>query len=131
MLNPLVAGEPTTADVLEKTTPRYTAILRDAQGVAIPAASLVTLTLLFYVIKADGTYSYIRGSAGTGQNVLNANNVTVDSNGALVWSLQVADTTLVEDLIAERHLALWTWTTATITGRHECVFTVKNLLQVS
>jgi hypothetical protein len=131
VLNPLVAGEPTYADVLEKTTPRYTAVIKDNQGNAIPAASLVTLTLLLYVIKADGTTSYIRGAVGAPQNVLNANNVTVDSNGNLVWSIQVADTTLVEAVPFERHVALWTWTTATITGRHELILVVKNLTELS
>lgn len=131
MLNPLVAGEPSRVDCLEKTTPRYTAVLRDNTGAAIPAASLATLTLLLYVVKADGTFSYIRGSAGTGQNVLNANNVTVDVNGNLVWLVQVADTTLVEALPFEQHIALFTWTTSTQTGRHELILTVKNLTQVS
>lgn len=129
MLNPLVAGEPSTVDVLEKTTPRYTAVLRDDTGAAIPAASLVTLTLSLYVVKTDGTIGIV--NSRNAQNVLNANNVTVDANGNLVWSVQVADTTLVETLPFERHIALWTWTTATITGRHEVVLTVKNLLQVS
>lgn len=131
MLNPLVAGEPSSVDVLEKTTPRYTAVLTSNQGTPIPAASLVTLTLLLYVTKADGTYTYLRGSAGTGQNVLNTNNVTVDSNGNLVWSIQAADTTLVEAVPFEKHLALWAWTTTTITGRHELELNVKNLIQVS
>lgn len=131
MLTPLIPGEPSTADVLEKTTPRFTAILRDNTGTPIPAASLATLTLLLYVIKADGTYSYIRGSAGTGQNVLNTNNVTVDSNGNLAWAIQVADTTLVESVPFEAHIALWTWTTSTQTGRHELRLNVKNLVQVS
>ncbi len=131
MLTPLIAGEPSTVDVLEQTTPQYTAILRDNTGAAIPAASLVTLTLFLYVIKADGTIGYIRGSAGTPQNVLNANNVTVDANGLVTWALQVADTTLVDVLLFERHLALFTWTTAAQTGRHELVLTVKHLVQVS
>lgn len=130
MLNPLIPGEPSVADVLEKTTPRYTAVLRDNTGAAIASGSLVTLTLLLYVIKADGTTSYIRGSAGAPQNVLNTNNVTVDGSGNLVWSIQVADTTLVEAVPFERHIALFTWTTATQTGRHELVLTVKNLAEL-
>ena len=113
MLSALIPNEPTTVDVLEKTTPKYTAVVRDNAGAAIPAASLTTLTLLLYVIKADGTYSYLRGSAGTGQNVLNTNNVTADANGNITWSIKVADTTLVEDVPFERHIALWGWTTAT------------------
>lgn len=133
MLSPLIAGEPTEADVLEKTTPKYTATITDDAGTALPAASLTTLTLLLYVIKTDGTKSYIRGSAGTGQNVLNANNVAIDANGLLTWSIQVADTTLVESLPVERHIGLWTWTWAAgaKTGRHELILSVKNLNEVS
>lgn len=132
MLNPLVAGEPSIVDVLEKTTPRYTATVKDDTGAALPAASLLTLTLLLYVEKADGTRAYIRGSALTGQNVLNANNVTVDINGLVTWSLQVADTTLNDSAIPfERHIALWQWTWATSrAGKHELVLVVKNLTEV-
>ena len=129
MLNPLVAGEPSTVDVLEKTTPAYTATVRDDAGNALPAASLTTLTLFLYVIKADGTTQYIRGAAGAPQDILNANNVTVDANGLVTWSLQITDTTLVETLDFERHLAVftWTWSAGAKTGRHQVVFVVKNL----
>lgn len=129
MLNPLIAGEPTLADVLEKTTPKYTAVVQDDSGNPLPAASLTTLTLFLYVIKADGTTQYIRGAAGAPQDVLNVNNVTVDASGNLVWSIQVADTTMIETLDFERHLALftWTWAAGTRTGRHQLILVVKNL----
>lgn len=131
MLTPLQAGEPSQVDVLEEETPRYTATLKDDTGTALPAASLSTLTLLLYVIKADGTKSYIRGSAGSGQNVLNANNVTVSAQGAVVWSMQVADTTLAEDVPYEKHIALWEWTWPTSrAGRHELWVNVKALNEV-
>jgi hypothetical protein len=131
VLSPLVAGEPSIVDVLEQTTPRYTAILTDAQGQPIAAAALSTLTLFLYVIKTDGTTAYIRGALGAPQNILNANNVTVDVNGNLVWALQTPDTTFVEtNLPFERHLALFTWTTPTITGRHELHLIVKNLQEI-
>ena len=132
MLSPLVANEPSTVDVLEKSTPVYTATVRDDTGAALPAASLTTLTLLLYVEKADGTRAYIRGSALTGQNVLNANNVVVDTNGLVTWSLQVADTTLNDGAMPfERHVALWHWTWGSArAGYHELVLTVKNLTEV-
>lgn len=131
MLNPLIAGEPTTVDVLEQTTPKYTATITDDAGVALPAANLTTLTLSLYVIKSDGTIAYV--NTRTSQNVLNTNNVTVDTNGLLTWSVQVADTTLVEALSYERHIALftWTWSSGAKTGRHELVLTVKHLQTVS
>ena len=129
MLTPLQPGEPSTVDVLEGETPRYTATLKDDQGVPLPAASLTTLTLTLYVIKADGSVSYV--NSRNAQNVLNANNVTIDANGAIVWAMQVADTTLVEDLPFERHIALWEWTWPTSrAGKHELWVTVKALGEV-
>lgn len=132
MLTPLLAGEPTLVDVLEKTTPRYTAILQDDTGAPLPAVSLTTLTLTLYVIKSDGTTQIV--NSRTAQNVLNANNVTVDGSGNLVWAIQTADTAILDDTLpVEQHIALWTWTWATgaKTGRHELILVVKNLGQVS
>lgn len=130
MLNPLVANEPSTVDVLEQTTPVYTATITDETGMPLPASSLSTLTLSLYVIRADGTITYINSRQS--QNVLNANNVTVDSNGLVTWAIQVADTTLIDALPFERHLALWSWTWPTNrAGKHELVLTVKHLGTVS
>jgi hypothetical protein len=136
MPGPLIRSEPSTVDVLEKETPLYTATLTDDSGAILPAATLQTLTLLLYIEKADGTHSYIRGSAGVGQNVLNTNNVTIDSTGLLTWKIQVADTTLNDQTVPfERHVGLWTWTWTDAggsarRGSHELVLTVKNLSEV-
>lgn len=131
MLTPLQPGEPSTVDVLEGETPRYTATLKDDQGVPLPAASLTTLTMKLYVIKSDGSHQFIRGAAGAGQNVLNANNVTIDANGSIVWAMQVADTSLIEAVPFETHIALWEWTWPTSrAGKHEVFFVVKALNEV-
>lgn len=122
-----VAPVPLSFLINEKSTGIYTATIVGNDGVtALPAATLLTLTLTLYVIKADGTTSFIR----TNQNVLNANNVTVDAAGLLTWSIQVADTTLVEAIPFERHVALFQWTWASGAGKHEVVLSVKNLAQV-
>ena len=118
---------PLVFEAKEKTTGHYTGVLTDDDATVLPAASLVTLTLSLYAILTDGSLSYIRNA----QNVLNANNVTVDSNGNINWHWQVADTTLIEDLPFERHIALFTWTTSGSTGRHEFVLNVQNLVAVS
>lgn len=115
--------------ILEQASGRYTAIITSNDGATpVPAASLLTLTLTLYVIKADGSIAYINGR--NAQNVLNANNVTVDASGNLIWSIQVADTTLVEDLPFERHIALWEWTAAGVAGKHEVVIVVQALDEV-
>ena len=129
MLTPIQAGEPSTVDCLEGETPRYTATITDDAGNPLPAASLSTLVLTLYVIKADGTVAYV--NSRNAQNVLNANNVTVGTSGEVVWSLQVADTSLIEALPFERHIALWEWTWPTSrAGKHELWITVKALGEV-
>ncbi len=123
---------PLVYDVLEKTTPAYTATVKDDAGVALPAASLTTLTLTLYVINADGTTTIV--NSRNAQNVLNVNNVTVDTNGLVTWSVQVADTTFVDATLPfERHIARfdWTWSSGSKTGRHEVVLNVQNLTLVS
>ena len=128
MLTPLIPGEPTLGTVLERTTPRYRAVFKDDVDAVIPAASLTTLLLTLYVTQTNGILFYIRSD----QNVLNANNVTVDANGVLVWSIQIADTTMIEAVPYERHVALfeWTWAAGTKSGKHELVLVVKNLTAV-
>lgn len=130
MLNPLIANEPSTVDVLEQTTPVYSATLTDEDGNPLPGATLATLTLTLYVVKSDGTLTYLNSRQR--QNVLNLNGVTVGADGLVTWPLAVADTTLVEVLAFERHIALWEWTWPTNkSGKHEIVFTVKHLGTVS
>lgn len=128
----LTTLDPQTYLIPEKATGLYTATLVGNDGVTpIPSATLSTLTLLLYVIKQDGTSSYLRGSVGTPQNVLNQNNVTVDpTSGLVTWSIQTADTTLVEALDYERHIALFQWSWAGGAGKHEAVLVVKNIREV-
>lgn len=122
--------EPRVFEVLEQTSGRLSGTLTDNDGVTpVPGAALVTLTLTLYVVKADGTTGIV--NSRNAQNVLNQNNVTVDSAGLLVWLYQVGDTTLIEALPFERHIALFTWTTATTTGRTRVVLNVQNLLTVT
>jgi hypothetical protein len=123
-----VAPVPLSFLINEKSTGVYTATIVGNDGVTpIPAATLVSITLTLYVIKADGTAQTIRNA----QNVLNANNVTIDAAGLLTWAIQVADTTLVVTTVPfERHVALFQWTWASGAGKHEVVLSVKNLSQV-
>ena len=120
--------DPNAFEIAEKETGRYTAILTGNDGVTpLSSAVLLTLTLTLYVTKADGTDTKIRDH----QSVLNANNVTVGTDGAVVWIIQVTDTTLVELIPFERHVALFEWTWAGGAGKHEVVLVVRNLRQVS
>jgi hypothetical protein len=63
--------------------------------------------------------------------VLNANNVTISTGGLITWLFQVGDTTLVEDIPFERHIALWEWTWPAGAGKHEAILVVRNLRRVA
>lgn len=133
-----MAVEPKTFDVLEQATAQYRAKVVGNDGVTfLPASTLLTLALTLYVVKTDGTIGYV--NTRNAQNVLNANNVTVyetlqvaadATTYNLLFTLQVADTTLVEALPFERHIALFEWTWSGGAGKHEVVFVVKNLTEV-
>ena len=121
-------ADPQTFPIDEKETGRYTATVVGSDGVTpLPGATLTTLTLTLYAIKQDGTDQVIRNHV----NALNANNVTVDAAGLLVWLVQVTDTTMVEAIPFERHIALFEWTWPTGAGKHEVVLLVRNLRQVT
>lgn len=121
--------DPQTFPIDEKETGLYTATVVGNDGVTpLPAASLLTLILTLYAIKQDGTDGIV--NARNAQNVLNANNVTVNAGGLVTWSIQVGDTTLVESIPYERHIALFEWTWAAGAGKHEVVLLVRNLRRV-
>jgi|SRR5207249_215619 len=135
---PQILADPAVFDVLEQASAIYRATVEDEDHVALPASSLSTLTLTLYVVKADGTIAYV--NSRNAQNVLNANGVTVynalqtRSDGTtynLLWAIAAADTTLVEALAFERHIALfeWTWPTGKA-GKHEVVLRVRGLTEV-
>lgn len=132
-----------TFDVLEQTSGVYWATLRDDEGNVLAGNVLNTLELTLYVKKADGTVAYV--NARNAQNVLNQNDVTAyaalqirASDGLtynLKWEFVILDTTLVEALLFERHIALfeYTWprpTGGTGSGKHEVILNVKNLGEV-
>lgn len=113
----------------EQTTASFTAQITGNDGVTpLPLASISTLVLTLYAIKADGTDQII--NSRNAQNILNANNVTITVGGALTWVVQIADTTLVEAIPFERHIALFEWTGAFGAGKQEVILPIRNLGQV-
>lgn len=116
-----------TFPIDEAESGSYTATIVGNDGVTpLPAATLQTLTLTLYVIKQNGTDQVIRNQ----QNVLNANNVTVDAVGHLVWTVQPTDTAMIEAIPFESHYALFEWTWADGAGKHLAVLRVRNLRRV-
>src|SRR3972149_6046041 len=118
--------DPQTFHVNEKSTAQYTATIVANDGVTpLASATLTGLVLTLYVIKQDGTEGIV--NSRDAQNVLNANNVTVSVGGLLTWIVQVADTTLVEAIPFERHIALFEWAWPSGAGKHDVVVRVRHL----
>lgn len=88
-------------------TGKFTGTLKDSDGVVIPLSAISTFTLTLTDAATGGTVN-----SRSAQDVLNANNVTVNSTtGAVAWSIQAADTALVSSgATAEEHVAAFTCT---------------------
>ena len=116
--------------ILEKTSPKITATMQDEEGTGIPAASLTTLTLTLYNLD-DSSNTIINSRSD--QDVLNANNVTVNSSGNLVWSVQALDTIIVGDKGVEKHRAVfeWTYSSGTKNGKHIIDMDIRNLEKIT
>jgi len=85
----------------EKTTPEIVAVLTDLLGDPIPGNTLDSLTLTYY---QEYTQAIINGRDA--QNALQANGVTVDANGKLVWKMSVLDTAILNGALeTEPHIA--------------------------
>lgn len=96
-----------TFTLMEKETATYSFTLKNEAGQPVAAASLTSATLTLYELES-GTIVNGRSS----QNVLNLNNVTIDSNGLVSWSIQLADVTLLDatrGTEVHRALFLFAW----------------------
>ena len=101
----------TIARYKPNSTATFSATILDAAGAVVPAADLTTATL---TLKRGSTVINSRDS----QNVLNVNNVAINSSGGMVWSVQVAD---VAATTRCEHRAEFVFTTSsgeTITATH-------------
>lgn len=126
----MAINDPVSFPVLEQTTGVVTAtVVANDMVTPLPAASLLTLTLSLYVIKADGSIQVV--NSRNVQNVLNANGVVVTAGGLLTWSYVAADTTLVESVPFERHIAIFAWTASGVQGKKEVVLVVQKLARTA
>ena len=104
------------------TTRIYTATIQDEAGAAIPGASLTSLTL---TLRERTTQQII--NSRDEQDVLNANGVTVGSDGLLTWTLSVLDNVHLGLGVVrvETHDARFVWGYgAGQVGRHDIAFEV-------
>lgn len=106
-------------DIRAGSSSKITFTLKDAAGVAVPAASVVTLTLSLYNTKTDAVIN-----SRDNQNVKGVNGGTVvDGGGTIV--LGAADNPLqLSTLQSEPHTALLKFTTANEAGSGELTFNV-------
>ena len=129
MATTTVRTSTTFTEVYERTTHVYRATLKDEDDAVVPASALSSLTLTLYADRPEDIIN-----SRSQQDVLNTNNVTLSSLGALVWIMQPADNAIVKTSRAyEMHVALFEWTYASGTkyGKHEVRFNVRNLKKVS
>lgn len=122
---------PQVFDVDQDCTHRYTATIKDETGAAIAAASLTTLTLTLFDLNTNTIIN-----SRSAQNCLNANGVTVDSSGNLVWTGvggSGGDNQILNaSRNGERHRALFqfTWNTGAKYGTHEFDINVRKVANV-
>jgi len=119
-----------TIEYVEATSPDYTAQLVDRDDNPVPGDALDTLTLTYY---QEYTEEII--NAREGQSVHNANGVTLDDDGNLVWRLRPEDLVILDDnLRHEPHIALFEFSYAGPQGtefnKHRVRFLVQNLSKV-
>tara|TARA_R100000808_G_C2154987_1_gene166576 strand:+ start:8339 stop:8731 length:393 start_codon:yes stop_codon:yes gene_type:complete len=116
----------------EGTLAKYTATITDEAEAAIGSSSLTTLTLTLYDAET-GTIINSRDD----QNVLNTNNVTVDSAGLLTWLIQPGDNAIIGTRrragMYEKHVALfeYTWSSGSKASKHELTLEIRQLDKVT
>jgi hypothetical protein len=113
----------------ERTSSQYTCVLHDETGAAAGSLVMGTLVLTLYDL-ATGTAL----NARTAQNVLNANGVTLDSAGHLVWTIAPADNAIVTSTLSiETHIALFeaSWAAGTKEAKWEVSLPVRNVNRVT
>lgn len=121
--------------VNEHSSRRVRFYIYDEDGAAVPFSALSSATLTFY---NKGTYapgsSPVIGiiNSRDGQNVLNANNVTIHATSGLVtWAMQKGPTgdnpIIVPRRQVERHIAEFVFVAGDAEINQDCEVIVRNL----
>ncbi len=121
--------------VTENSNRVITFSLLDSDGAPVPSASLTEATLTLFDWQTSGGGSPAVGiiNARDGQNVLNANDVTIGAtDGSVTWTMQPEDNVIVtERRQVERHRAMFHFAWATGLFDYELEIEVTNLRQAS
>lgn len=117
-----------TVEINEKASALYTATLKDENGVVISLGNITTATMTLFDVET-GTIINSRNA----QDIKNANNVTIHAtSGLLTWSLQPADTIIVDSTRpGEEHRAEITVVYNSRVNKHEVVMYIRNLTKTS
>lgn len=119
-------------NAVERQSGIYTAALRDENGAPLGAASISSFTLTLYDVNTGTT---VNGRYQ--QNILNANQVTVDAQGQVTWTWLPLDMQILNpNRQQEEHVALFVvkWTDGQGYPRqanHEVHFTVNRIPRVN
>ena len=90
-------------DVIEDTSGTYTGRLVDETGTPVSSANIDTATLSLYDTADDAIIN-----SRSEQNVLNANQVTIDTSGLITWAFLAADMPRLHfNRLTELHTALF------------------------
>ena len=81
----------------EKASSLITATFKDELGVAIPNTDFTAINMTLFLLS-DPTQIV---NARDNQNVLNANNCTVDANGLFSWNVQPGDRAMISTTVSE------------------------------
>jgi hypothetical protein len=111
----------------EQTRGDYSFVLRDRDGETVSFATLTTATLTLYLTDGVTTpFVYVNGRQN--QNILNANNVTIDGDGRVTWDIQSADMAIFNTTnFFEPRVGLFKliWPEGVVL--HEVIFNVRNV----
>lgn len=119
-----------TIELTEGTTPDYRADLVDINGDPVPGDALDSLTLKYF---DEYTETVINNRDGG--SVHNANGVTINDAGLMIWRMTADETVILDDsLHQEPHIALfefsWAGTNGVEYGKHQIRFLITNLVKV-
>lgn len=109
----------------------------DREGVAVPAANLTTAELTLFDWETGAGFTGESPKPGIinnrdAQDVLNTNNVAIDADGHVIWSLQPDDNIIVNPRRQiERHRAVFRFTWPTGSFPYEIEIEVVNLRNVA
>jgi hypothetical protein len=109
--------------VLQGTSAVFTMLLKKEDDSVLGVSELAYLRLSYFDKE---TQSIINNRDE--QNSLNVNNVTVDSDGLVTWTMQILDSVIIDNRKElERHRAIfeWSWGVGKV-AKHEIEFDVGN-----